>query len=60
MNYAIPQYLRLLNKLELLKTAFGANTQLGKAYTSAYDKMDEYYKMIKKQNFAIVATICDP
>jgi hypothetical protein len=60
MNYAIPQYLRLLNKLELLKTAFGANTQLGEACTSAYDKMDEYYKMIKKQNFAIVATICDP
>ena len=48
MNFAIPQYLRLLNKLELLKTAFSANTQLGKAYTSAYDKMDEYYKMIKK------------
>jgi hypothetical protein len=60
MNYAIPQYLRLLNKLELLRTAFGTNTQLGKACTSAYDKMDEYYKMIKKQNFAIVATICDP
>src|ERR1700722_13546026 len=59
MNYAILQYLRLLDKLELLRTAFGANTQLGKACTFAYDKIDEYYKMIKKQNFAIVATICN-
>ena len=48
MNYTILQYLQLLNKLELLRTAFGANTQLGKACTSAYNKMDEYYKMIKK------------
>jgi hypothetical protein len=60
MNYAIPQYLRLLHKLELLRTAFGLNTVLGKAYTSTYDKMEKYYNMIKKQNFAISATICDP
>jgi hypothetical protein len=60
MNYTIPQYLRLLHRLELLRTAFGLNTVLGKACTSAYNKLDEYYNMIKKQNFAIVATICDP
>jgi hypothetical protein len=60
MNYAIPQYLRLLHKLELLRIHFGPNTILGKACTSAYDKMDLYYNMIKKQKFAIVATICDP
>ena len=60
MNYAIPQYLRLLHKLELLRTHFGANTTLGQACTSAYTKLDEYYKMIKKQNFAVVATVCDP
>ena len=60
MNYAIPQYLQLLHKLELLKIHFGPNTVLGKACTSAYNKMDHYYSMIKKQNFAIVATICDP
>jgi hypothetical protein len=60
MNYAILQYLRLLHKLELLRIHFSSNTILGKACTSAYDKMDLYYNMIKKQKFAIVATICDP
>ena len=60
MNYAIPQYLRLLHKLELLRTYFGAQTTLGQACTSTYTKLDEYYKMIKKQDFAVVATVCDP
>ena len=60
MNYAIPQYLRLLHKLGLLRTHFGANTTLGQAYTSTSTKLDEYYKMIKKQDFAVVATVCDP
>jgi hypothetical protein len=60
MNYAIPQYLQLLHKLELLQTHFGPNTVLGKACTSAYDKMEKYYNMIKTQSFAAVATICDP
>ena len=60
MNYAIPQYLQLLHKLELLRTHFGANTTLGQACTSASAKLDEYYKMIKKQDFAVVATVCDP
>ncbi len=60
MNYTILQYLRLLHKLELLRTHFGANTTLGQACTSAYAKLDKYYKMIKKQDFAVVATVCDP
>jgi hypothetical protein len=60
MNYAILQYLRLLYKLELLKTYFGANTTLGQACTSASAKLDKYYKIIKKQDFAVVATVCDP
>jgi hypothetical protein len=48
MNYAVLQYLRLLNKLELLRMHFGSNTVLGKAYTSAYDKLSEYYTLIKR------------
>ena len=60
MNNAIPQYLRLLHKLKLLRNHFGSNTVLGKACTSAYDKMEKYYNIIKTQNFAISATICDP
>jgi hypothetical protein len=60
MNYAILQYLRLLHKLELLRVHFGANTTLGQACALAYAKLDKYYKMIKKQDFAVVATICDP
>ena len=60
MNYAILQYLQLLHKLELLRTHFGLNTVLRKAYTSAYNKMKKYYNMIKAQSFAAIATICDP
>ena len=60
MNYAIPQYLRLLHKLELLRTYFRANTTLRQACTSVYAKLEEYYKMIKKQNFVVVAIVCDP
>jgi hypothetical protein len=48
MNYAILQYIRLLNKLELLRTAFGSNTTLGRAYSSAYKKLNEYYLLIRK------------
>jgi hypothetical protein len=60
MNYTILQYLRLLHKLELLRIHFGSNTVLGNACTSVYTKLDKYYKIIKKQNFAIVATIYNP
>jgi hypothetical protein len=60
MNYAIPQYLQLLNKLELLRTHFNSNTTLGKACTAAYDKLHDYYLLIRKQNYGAVATICDP
>jgi hypothetical protein len=59
MNYTILQYLQLLNKLELLRTYFGATTVLGKACTSVFEKLNNYYNIIKKQNFAIVATICN-
>ena len=48
MNYAIPQYLRLLNKLELLRTHFGSNTTLGKACTLVYKKLYSYYILIRK------------
>jgi hypothetical protein len=60
INHAIPQYLQLLHKLELLRTHFGANTVFRKAGTSASNKMEKYYNMIKRQSFATVATICDP
>jgi hypothetical protein len=43
-----------------LRIYFGLNTVLGNTCISAYNKLDKYYKIIKKQNFAIVATICDP
>src|SRR5450432_1729998 len=59
MNYAIPQYLQLLNKLELLRTHFNSNTTLGKACTAAYDKLHNYYLLIRKQNYGTVAMICD-
>src|SRR5450432_393723 len=60
MNYAIPQYIQLLNKLELLCTAFGSNTTLGRACSSAYKKLNKYYLLIRKQSYGSVATICDP
>jgi hypothetical protein len=60
INYTILQYLQLLYKLELLRTYFGANTTLGQTCTSVSAKLDKYYKIIKKQNFAVVATVCNP
>jgi hypothetical protein len=60
INYTILQYLQLLYKLELLRTHFGLNTVLGKACISVYNKIEKYYNMIKTQNFAVAATICDP
>lgn len=60
MNYAIPQYLRLLNKLQLLQAAWGGKSPLGLACAAAYNKLDEYYTTARKQNYAIVATVCDP
>jgi hypothetical protein len=43
-----------------LKTYFRANTTLRQACTSASTKLDKYYKMIKKQDFAVIATVCNP
>jgi hypothetical protein len=47
MNYAILQYLQLLHKLELLREHFGLNTILREVCTSAYNKMEKYYNIIK-------------
>jgi hypothetical protein len=60
MDYTILQYLQLLYRLELLRIYFGPYTVLGKACTAVYKKIDKYYNIIRIQNFAVVATICDP
>jgi hypothetical protein len=53
-------YYSLIVSSLLSRAHFSSNTVLGKAYTSTYDKMEQYYNMIKTQSFAIVVTICDP
>jgi hypothetical protein len=59
INYTILQYLQLLYKLELLKAYFRTNTTLGQVCISVSAKLDKYYKIIKKQDFAVVTIVCN-
>jgi len=48
-----------LHKLKLLRTYFKANTTFKQACTLAYTKLDKYYKIIKKQDFVVIAIVCN-
>src|ERR1700722_15818042 len=60
LNYAIPQYLKMLKKLESCRTLWGVESVLGQACTAAHVKLSDYYTLIRGQSHAVVATICDP
>jgi hypothetical protein len=54
------QYLRFLNKLELLQTAWGNKSLLALACTTVYNKLNKYYTIIQQKNYTIVVTVCNP
>jgi hypothetical protein len=62
LNYAIPQYLRMINKLTDMRNRFGLNSMIGQACNMAILKLDDYYTSATSRAIphSIIATICDP
>ena len=62
LNKAIPQYLRMINKLKVQQTQFDTNGLIGDACKASISKLEEYYTLATSQraSHSIVATICDP
>ncbi|KFZ18867.1 hypothetical protein V501_00969, partial [Pseudogymnoascus sp. VKM F-4519 (FW-2642)] len=62
LNFAIPQYLKMINKLEALQKEVGISSTIGLACIAAYKKLNDYYTLATNQRWSHlgVATICDP
>ena len=62
LNFAIPQYLKMINKLRALQEEVGISSTIGMACIAANKKLTEYYTLTTNQRWSHsgVATICDP
>jgi hypothetical protein len=60
LNYAIPQYLKLIRKVSEKQSEWGPGTPLGIACQKSLDKLTEYFTESLNHPCASVATICDP
>ena len=62
LNFAIPQYPKMIKKLEALQKAVGISSTIGLACIAAYKKLNEYYTLATNQRWSHsgIATICDP
>ncbi|OAF54838.1 hypothetical protein VC83_08685 [Pseudogymnoascus destructans] len=62
LNFAIPQYLKMIKKLEALQKEVGISSTIGLACIAAHKKLNEYYTLATNQRWSHsgVATICDP
>jgi hypothetical protein len=62
LNFAIPQYLKMINKLQDMQRAVGIHSTISSACTVAIKKLNEYYTLIANQRWSHsgVATVCDP
>jgi hypothetical protein len=62
LNYAIPQYLKMIRKLQQRQKEAGEQSTIGQACTAALQKLDSYYTLATTQRYSHsnVATICDP
>lgn len=62
LNYAIPQYLKMINKLNHMLKEVGEQSTIGIACNAALYKLNEYYTLTANQQYShlSVATICDP
>jgi hypothetical protein len=62
LNYVIPQYILMLQKLKILQRKVGDNSQIGQACTAAINKLDNYYTLAtsQRESHSTIATICDP
>lgn len=46
LNFAIPQYLKMINKLQDMQRAVGIHLTISSACTVAIKKLNEYYTLI--------------
>jgi hypothetical protein len=62
LNFAIPQYLKIINKLKDMQRTVSIHSTISLAYTTALIKLNEYYTLITNQQYSHlgVAMICDP
>jgi hypothetical protein len=62
LNFAIPQYLKMINKLEALQKEVSISSTIVLACVAAYKKLNDYYTLAANQRWSHsgVATICDP
>jgi hypothetical protein len=62
LNYAIPRYLKMINKLNYMLKEVGEQSAIGIACNAALYKLNEYYTLTTNQRYShlSVATICDP
>ena len=62
LNSAVPQYMRMIKKLEEMKEEQEHQSTITKAITMAIKKLDEYYTLATNQQWShsTIATICDP
>ncbi|KFY05160.1 hypothetical protein V491_09190 [Pseudogymnoascus sp. VKM F-3775] len=62
LNFAIPLYLKMINKVKKMQHDVGEHSTIGIAYTAAYLKLHEYYTLATNRQYkhSAVATICDP
>lgn len=62
LNYVIPKYLKMIERLKMTIQAVGNQTTIGLACTAALLKLDKYYTLTTSQRYShsAVATVCDP
>jgi hypothetical protein len=62
LNYAVVQYMRMTQKLEVFKAGYLENSTMYEASMMALKKLDEYYTLATNQqrSHSTIATICDP
>jgi hypothetical protein len=62
LNFAIPLYLKMINKVKKMQHDVGEHSTIGIACAAAYLKLHEYYTLATNRQckHSAVATICDP
>jgi hypothetical protein len=62
LNYAVPQYMRMIKKLEDMRSELPERSPIANATSIALKKLDDYYTLAtnQQQSHSTIATICDP
>jgi hypothetical protein len=62
LNYAVPQYMRMIKKLEDIGRELLEQSPIATASSIALKKLNDYYTLAtnQQQSHSTIATICDP